>query len=275
MSSQKPNLNVSEVLEELQRIVGDPPAPEPVELPAAAPADPLAAAPVETITVLPASRIVMFSEPRSPGADRFRLLRMRLRELRGLVKLQTLAITSPLPQDGKSTVALNLATTLAEGGKRTVLLVEADLHRPSLAHSLGVAARPGLSECLESGLNPLAAISRIEPLGWYLLQAGTPEANPTELLQAAPFPGILEQLAPHFDWILFDTPPVAPLTDALSVARYVDATLLVIRASRTPCSAVDDALALLGPKRVAAIVLNAAEGLNKLYDKYSSYYGSK
>ena len=87
---------------------------------------------VEQVEVLPESRIVFHNEPRSPGADRFRYLRMRLRELWDAGKLRSLLITSPLPQDGKSTIALNLATALAEHGKRTVLLIEADLHHPTL-----------------------------------------------------------------------------------------------------------------------------------------------
>ena len=86
---------------------------------------------VEEVQVLPESRIVAHSDPRSAGADRFRYLRMCLRELWNTGKLKTLQITSPFPQEGKSTIALNLATALAQGGKRTVLLIEADLHRPS------------------------------------------------------------------------------------------------------------------------------------------------
>src|ERR1700687_2079177 len=74
--------------------------------------------PIEQIEVGPASRLIFFTDPRSPGADRFRLLRMRLRELQALGKLKSLLVTSPLPQDGKSTVALNLTVALAEGGKR-------------------------------------------------------------------------------------------------------------------------------------------------------------
>lgn len=229
----------------------------------------------ETVEVTPATRIAVAAEPRSPGADRFRYLRMRLRELRGKTKLQSLAITSPLPQDGKSTVAMNLATVLSAGGERSVLLVEADLHRPTLARTLSIPVTSGLAECIEQGRNPLAEVVRLNPLGWYLLQAGKAQGNPTELLQSEAFSAVIGKLVPQFDWVLFDTPPVAPLTDALSVARQVDATLLVVRAHQTPCEAVEDALALLGPGSVAGIVFNAADHLNKLYDKYSHYYHRK
>jgi protein-tyrosine kinase len=190
-------------------------------------------------------------------------------------KLRSLLITSALPQDGKSTVALNLATVLAQGGKHTVLLIEADLYHPSLAQRLGLRARPGLAECLESGLDPISAIRRLEPLHCYLLQAGEYHGNPTELLQSDLLPGVLQRLSPYFDWILIDTPPVAPLTDALLISQHVDGCLLVVRADRTPREAVEEAIKLLGTKRVLGILFNGAEGLNRLYSKYYGYYGKK
>lgn len=231
--------------------------------------------PVEEVDLQPSHRIVTVSDPRSPGADRFRYLRMRLRELSAKGKLKSLVITSPLPQDGKSTVALNLATTLSEGGQRSVLLIEADMHRPSLAKTLGIPSRSGLAECLEDGLDPLVALTKIQPLNWYLMQAGQPQGNPTEILQSASTARVLQTLTPYFDWILIDTPPLAPLTDALSLARLADASLLVLRAGHTPKEAAEEALALLGPGHVAGIIFNGAEGLNKLYKKYASYYGAK
>lgn len=231
--------------------------------------------PVETVEIKPEQRLIVRSDPRSPGADRFRYLRMRLRELRGKGPLKSLVITSPTPQDGKSTVALNLATVLAENGRWQVLLVEADLHRPSLAKTLEVPALPGLAECLESGLDPLGAIRKIEPLHLYLLQAGTPQANATELLQTASLPAVLATLTSRFDWVIVDTPPMAPLTDALCLSRLVDAVLLVLRAGKTPQESVHEALELLGPGKVAGLIFNGADDLNKLYEKYAGYYGQK
>lgn len=231
--------------------------------------------PIETVSAESAERIVMMADPRGPGADRFRFLRMRLRELSGLVGLRTLIITSALPQDGKSTVALNLATALAERGTRRVLLIEADLHRPSLATHLGISSEPGLAECLEAGLEPLSALKRIEPLHWYLMQAGQPTGNPSELAHSPALQVLIEKLAPYFDWVLIDTPPVAPLSDALSMSQVVDASLLVVRADYTPREAVEEAVALLNPSRVAGIIFNGAESLNRVYLKYSGYYHSK
>jgi capsular exopolysaccharide synthesis family protein len=231
--------------------------------------------PTEEVQVRPETRIAVITDPRSPGADRFRYLRMRLREVKEAVKLQKLLITSPLPQDGKSTVALNVATALAEGGRRRVLLIEADLYHPSLIQRLGLQPRTGLGECLEEGLDPLLAVRHLQPLGWYLLSAGQVHGNPTELLQSEALSRVFQRVSPHFDWILVDTPPVAPLTDAVSISRQVDAALLVVRSGHTPQKAVNDALALLGTKHVLGIIFNAAEGLHRQYSKYYGYYSKK
>jgi len=229
--------------------------------------------PIEEVQVHPSSRIVMHTDPRSAGADRFRFLRMCLRELWNAGKLKSLQITSAMPQDGKSTVAMNLATALAEGGKRTVLLIEADLHRPTLTQQLGLERRSGLADCLEDGLDPAIALRRLDPLNWYLLPAGEPRSNPTELLQTDAFAGVLQRLSPHFDWILIDSPPVLPLTDALSLARQANATLMVAREGRTPREAIEKSIAILGRQRVLGIVLNAVEGLERIYSGYYGYAG--
>lgn len=229
--------------------------------------------PLEEVHIQPVSRVVFHTDPSGPGADRFRFVRMRLRELSNARKLKRLLVTSPLPQDGKSTVAVNLATALAERGNRTVLLMEGDLHHASLSQQLGLKTRPGLAECLESALNPMSALRRLEPLSWYLLPAGEPRGNPTELLQSETLSAVMQALSPHFDWVLIDSPPVTPLTDALSLMKQADASLLVVRAEHTPREAVEEAIGLLGREHVLGIVLNGVEGLDRLYSKYYGHYG--
>jgi capsular exopolysaccharide synthesis family protein len=231
---------------------------------------------VEEVRVAPATHLFVHTDPTGLAADRFRLLRMRLSSLRGTGKLKSILVTSPLPGDGKSTVALNLATALAEGGNRKVLLIDADLHHASLNHQLGIKAPTGLMECLKDGLNPLSVIKRIEPLKWYLLPAGGATANPTELLQTESVSGVLQKLSPHFDWIIIDSPPVIPLTDAVSLTRHTDATLLVARAGSTPETTIESAISLLDSKHVIGIVLNGVDGLDRAYSryKYSGYYGA-
>jgi capsular exopolysaccharide synthesis family protein len=230
--------------------------------------------PVEESHLSAENRIVYYASPRSPAADRYRLLRMRLKEHSRTGKLKKLLITGPLAHDGKSTVVVNLATALAERGKRRVLVVEADLHHPSLGENLKLKAWAGLRECLvDAETPPLSAIRRIEPLGWYLLPAGEPCRNPTELLQTSAFGQIMERLSPYFDWILVDSPPVMPLTDPLSLQQQTDATLLVIRAGRTPREAIEQTIALLGKQNIVGVVLNGVEIRNHLSYQYDNSTG--
>ena len=231
----------------------------------------LKTAAVEDVDIQKGCRLVVHTDPRGPAAERFRYLRIRLRDPWETGKLKTVLITSALPKDGKSTVALNVATSLSEHGKKRVLLIEADLHRPSLAMQLGLKPGPGLVECLGADVNPIPFIRRLEPLGWYLLKAGGKCINPTELLQSGKLPDLLGRLSPHFDWILLDSPPVIPVTDALAMAREVDAILMVVRAGFTPREAVQRSLAQLGRRKLLAVVLNAIEGLNQKYSQYGYY----
>jgi len=229
---------------------------------------------IERVQIPPEGRVIVHSYPRSLGADRFRLLRTRLTELTAKVKVKTLLVTSPMPQDGKSTVALNLATALAEHGKRTVLLLEADFSRPSLSRILGVSPGPGLAECLQGDSDPIAALLRIEPLGWYFLRAGTSVSNPSELVQSARFSPLVAMFEARFDWILLDAPPIAPIADILALRAQADGCLLVVRAGQTQREAVEEAVRQLGREHVLGVVLNGVEGLSRNYSKYyGKYYG--
>lgn len=258
-----------------QRIDAKPAEPCPSMLEAVSEDSPgLRGIPCESVTVEPHSRIVFHTDARGLGADRFRFLRLRLREVSKAGKLKSVLITSPLPQDGKSTVALNLATALAERGDSAVLLLEADLHHPTMADLLGLKAGPGLAECLASGLAPFSVLRRVAPLGFYLLPAGKSLSNSSDLLCGEGLGRIMQTLSPHFNWIVIDSPPVTLLTDALALARHAEGSLLVVRAGRTPSEAIEAAVEALGPKHVLGVVLNGVEGLQRKYAKYSKYYGS-
>lgn len=230
--------------------------------------------PIVTARIQPADRVVFHSDPHSPAADRFRFLRMQLREQWPAGKSHTLLITSPLAHDGKSTIAMNLATAVCERGKQRVLLLEADLHHPCLTQQLGLPSWPGLAECLQGSLSPAAAIRRVEPLGWYLLPAGEAHGNPTDLLQTPALAGVMSALIPEFDWILIDSPPVIPLADALLLSQHASASLLVVRAGATPAEAVESTIGLLRKQHILGVILNGVEGLDRLYSGYG-YHGKR
>ncbi|MFQ5737596.1 MAG: CpsD/CapB family tyrosine-protein kinase [Acidobacteriota bacterium] len=228
---------------------------------------------VERARLRPDHRLVVYSDPQSLGAERFRLLRARLGHWQAAKKLKTLLVTSALPQDGKSLVAANLATALAGQKGCNVLLLEGDLRRRGLRSLLGINAWSGLSECLHEGSDPLSAIRRIEPLGFFLLPAGKAPTNPVELLQSQRFADVMRGLMPYFDWILIDSPPASPLADTPVLKTHADATLLVVRAGVTPREEIEEAVQLLGSQHVIGFVLNAADTLEGSYYKYYQYVG--
>jgi len=220
------------------------------------------------------SRVVVYTDPGSAGADRFRLAQMGLKRLQAARKLRTLLITSPLPGDGKSTVALNLATVLSESGKVPVLLLEADVYQPTLTLKLGIKPWPGLTECYTHGDHAMMAIRRINPLGFYLLPAGQPVTGGVGLFESNFASQLFKSLSSsYFSWILIDSPPAIPVADILSLRAHADATLLVARAGKTPREAIEETTRHVGPDHVLGIILNGVEGINRAYAKYYGYGG--
>jgi len=218
------------------------------------------------------SRVVAHNDPRSAGADRFRLAQIRLKSIQAARKLKGLLITSPLPGDGKSTAALNLATVLSEKGKHPVLLLEADVYRPALVKRLGLKPWPGLTECYKRGSDPMLAIRRIDPLGFYLLPAGQPGEDGSSLLQSNFVSQLIQGLSSSsFSWILIDAPPTTPVADILALRAHADATLLIARAGKTPREAIEESIRNLGRDHVVGIILNGVEGLDRTYSKYYGY----
>jgi succinoglycan biosynthesis transport protein ExoP len=225
---------------------------------------------VDGVHVCPTERLVLYRDPTSLTADRFRLLRIRLLELWTTGKLRSVVVTSAIPQDGKSTIALNLAVVLAEQKTQSVLLIDGDLHHPSLSEQLGLGPHVGLTECLQYGLDPFSATQQVEPFGWQFLSAGKRIVDdPTALLHSQKLADIIRMVSAHFDWTIIDSPPLLPLTDAISLAQVADGSLVVARAGRTPGKAVEDAIALLQRRRVIGLVLNSMDTLD---DSYSAYY---
>ncbi len=222
--------------------------------------------------VMPEARLVMFSDPYSVGADRFRVLRMHLRALRKNGMPKVLMVTSALPGEGKSFTALNLAIGLSERARNSVALVEADLRHPVLVERLGLQELPGMVPCLQNGLDTLSALRRINPLGISLLAAGETAANPIELLNSEAFARTIERLRLTMDWVIIDAPPVLPVPDVLALRSHVDACLWVMRAHRTSREMVRDAMNLLGPDSIIGLLLNEVDDLEQ---SYANYYNGR
>ncbi|MGA3048234.1 MAG: CpsD/CapB family tyrosine-protein kinase [Terracidiphilus sp.] len=215
------------------------------------------------------SRIVVHANSHGMAADRFRLLRFRLRPFWESGKLKTLIVTSALPREGKTTMALNLATSLSEHGNYSVALVEADFRHPSLADRLGLTPAPGLVKSLESGTDPFSAIRRVNPFGFYVLPAGESSAHPITLLSSRQFSETIARLRACVDWVIIDSPPVSPIPDLLAIKSSADGCLWVVRAGATPREIVDETIQQFGRELVIGIVLNGAD-VGKSY--YPPYY---
>jgi capsular exopolysaccharide synthesis family protein len=201
-------------------------------------------------------RLICFTDSESPAAEAFRLLGVRLRDLRRKRPLKKMLITSTIPQEGKSMVSANLACTLALRTPQKVLLIEGDLRRPSLSQMFGVPSMKGLSEWLQEERTEMTSIYHIEGPGIWLLPAGSTSQNALELLQSSRLPSLVEYLATRFDWIIIDSPPVLPLADASVWTRLADGILLVTRQGTTEKRQLQKGVEALDSKKFIGALLN-------------------
>lgn len=193
----------------------------------------------------------------SPRAEGFRKLRVNLQFAEVDHRPKVIAVTSPLPREGKSSVSVNLAATLAEEGAK-VCLIDCDLRRPSIAPALGLVRDAGLTTALV-GQAELHEV--LQSAGTFsVLASGRIPPNPTQLLGSSYFASLLRTLAGQFDHVVVDTAPVLPFADTTAMAPAIDGYLLVARAGRTSRSQVIDALRILERVNVPVLgaVLNAA-----------------
>jgi capsular exopolysaccharide synthesis family protein len=218
----------------------------------------------------PGSRLVSLTDQEGLGAEKFRFLGVRLRQLQQVRTLKTLLITSTLPEEGKSLVSANLATTLARRKQQKVLLLEGDLRRPVQAQLFGGAHPAGLSQWLQADQRSVGNIYHLEGPGFWLMPAGQPPENPLELMQSERLAGLLEQLASWFDWVIIDSPPILPLADTSVWARLADGILLVVREGRTEKQQLLRGLAVIEPARLLGFVVNSCSNTNHA-DYYSRY----
>jgi capsular exopolysaccharide synthesis family protein len=174
-------------------------------------------------------------------------------------KPKTILIASAVPQEGKSTVALYLAATMAIGRSR-VLLIDGDMRRSKLHRHFGVASSPGLAEILNREASPTEAIVPTSVENLSFLPAGAPNLQPGELVLQSQWDLLIEEAGPQFDYILIDSPPVLAADDAVTLAPRVDGTLFVVRGSFTSARLVRDALGALRQRRahILGLIFNRA-----------------
>lgn len=221
-----------------------------------------------------AEELVAFSAPRSVEADRYRVLRQAVERYARDKGARVFAVTSAESGEGKTITTLNLAGSLALAPDTRVLVVDADLHRPSVPRYLGLAlsGAPGLTEALlYEDLGLARTARRIDSLGISILHAGQTRSAPYELLAYPRFEGLLADMRRLYDFVLIDTPPAVAVADSQLLAQWVDAVILVVAAHKTNRRAVAEALTILDPK-VVGIVFNGDD--RPLSASYSGYYHS-
>lgn len=191
-----------------------------------------------------------------PGADElFRAIYTRA----GAGSAEVLAVCSAIPGEGRTTVALGLASTMAQDfPERRVLVVETDFQRPALAADFGVASSPGLIECLIEGQSVQMAYRATYLDNLDFLPAGGPARDPRRLLASSRMAAATDIMRQTHDVIIIDTPAVLTSSDALVVTDLSDGVVFVVRAGATPLALVQKALDQLDEDKVRGVVLNAA-----------------
>ena len=220
-----------------------------------------------------AAAIATALHPKSEIAEAYRGLRTSILLSRNGKSAKVLMVTSPLPQEGKTTTSVNLAIVLAQKGAR-VLLIEGDMRRASISQILDLKSEIGLSTILAQNLDVHTALQSAPGLAnLFVLPAGPVALYPSEMLASAHMRDLLATLREEFDHIIIDTPPVLSVTDAVLLSAFADSTLLVIRAGSTSKAALRRARDVLAQvdARVLGVILNAADFTEP--DRY--YYGSR
>ena len=215
-------------------------------------------------------------EPHSALAESFRSIRTSLSlSGNGQEGTQLLAVTSPSPKEGKSLVSINLALALARAGKK-VLLVDADMRKPRLHKTFQLNPQPGLSNLLAGqDAGPVEMVIRPTTIAnLSLIPSGPIPPNPAELLDSPMFDRLLASLPPELDYVIFDTPPAANVTDAVIINSRMHRGILVVRAFQTNKHLLQRTTQMLqlANRSRTAIILNNADvprGAYKYYDNYS------
>lgn len=202
----------------------------------------------------------VFSNPElSPlGAEQFHVLRSRLCQLRVNRPLRTIVITSAVASEGKTFVAFNLAQAIIRQPGQGVLIMDADLRCARLHCMFGAPNALGLSDYLGEKADEMAIIQSSYEGNLYLIPSGTRIANPSKLLANGRFKRLVERVAPLFDWVIVDSPPCLPVTDANIVADSCDGLLLVVKANSTFAEAARSARQELQGRNFLGVVFNSA-----------------
>ncbi len=205
------------------------------------------------------------------GTEEFRTLRSRMYQIRERQPLKKILVTSALPKEGKSFVSANLAQVLVQQRGCRTLLIDGDLRGARLHLALGTNPSPGLTEYLSGECDETEIIQAGPMEGLYFVPAGKVMPNPAELISSDRLKVLLQAVGPTFDWIIIDSPPVVPVSDASILANLCDGVLIVVRSNSTPSDLARRAREEFSEKILLGVVLNGVDAGSSPYSRY--YYG--
>jgi protein-tyrosine kinase len=203
------------------------------------------------------------------GTEEFRTLRSRLYHTREKMPLKKLLITSALPKEGKSFMAANLAQVLVRQHGRRVLLIDADLRGPRLHMMLGTTSTPGLADYLQGRCDEFSIMQRGPLENLFFIPSGQEISDPAELVANGRLKLLLQRVEGLFDWIILDSPPAVPVSDASVLAKACDGVLMVVRSNITPSDMARRARLEFPDDALIGVVLN---GTNADAMPYTRYY---
>lgn len=238
-----------------QKTPAAPVAPEPAELQQKWSAD--SDQPLSLLEAIASRSDKSVASPRvEPVAvEQYRRLAAILHHVQQERGIRRVLLASALAEEGKTLTSTNLALTLSESYRKRVLLVDADLRRPSVSLAFGLPKQAGLSEALSSEHHGKLALIALSERLW-VLPAGEPTTDPMHGLTSTRMAQLLDEASENFDWVIVDSPPVGILSDAKLLARMVDTVVFVIAAGKTPFAAIQRATEAIGRDRILGVVLN-------------------
>jgi polysaccharide biosynthesis transport protein len=219
------------------------------------------------------THLVSLKEPNSFEAEQYRRLRQQIEQLSRSRGLRVVAMTSPVANDGKTLTAINLAGSLAQARGSRILLIDADLRRPSIARQLGLSdeSDQSLTKALNTQKGRITDfVQRIDGTNLHVLPCPRSEAGTYEVLSSPRLTELLGEARRLYDYTIIDTPPVIPVPDGVLLGRAVDGYLVVVAANSTPRKLLAEALNVLEPTSVIGLVFNGDE--RPLFGYYRSRY---
>jgi capsular exopolysaccharide synthesis family protein len=223
-----------------------------------------------TLRAVAGPRLVALADQASVGAEKFRTLAARLRYFQSKGDLKKLVITSAIQGEGKSLISANLAITLAR--RQRTLLIDGDLRRSGLKDLFGTHTARGLTDCWQTNATIDNCLTRVEGLSLWHLSGGQAEGQPLEILQSQWMSDMLAQFAESFEWVIIDSPPLAPVADGHVWVTHADGTLLVVRQGTTPKKLLRETMESVENLRLVGVVMNTFQDTHRQY--YSQYYAS-